>query len=533
MGHKYIFIKDAVFFLLLVVIFAFVPPANSDTITNKEWQFIVKQPKGWVNNRSSLGNDLVLQLFEPKQDAFIEVYAVRGKNPGLKILADGWEKLMKDKKLPYVTRTIAGEDLMIGKVPAILRNYDGKYQGKKIASYVLFCHHQGIAYIVLGVFIPKYEDMVFESVAGFKFTSDKNAKVDLARNIKGPATIKNVRPGSGEGDGARNAKNWQWVYQPKFAYWIKKPLTWKLIKDTAEGAVNVEFRNNEDDAGVLVWAADLKQNIPLEALAVSWERQITAKKPGYLTKRLPQSRINFLNTGVKSATITFREYSGLVDGKKFRTYAGFTMNGNIAYIISGAYPEGDMDKEYIVRQSLLSFKLVKPTDSQLKSAVTGIINANIDSIKTPVAKKAGITGKIINTETNPAVFLPDDREIGRKWEVDAILADNQVKKTPEGRAYKMAYASYVPVSIEPGTNENSVDVKIYLADAEVIGWMVQGKINEKSWQKDLLAIGDGGFYSTENNKKNIWFKKYNVWVNINGQAAEAEKIMKIVDAKIK
>ena len=38
-----------------------------------QWDFWIQKPSGWIDNKSNLGNELVKQIVEPGQNAFVEV----------------------------------------------------------------------------------------------------------------------------------------------------------------------------------------------------------------------------------------------------------------------------------------------------------------------------------------------------------------------------------------------------------------------------------------------------------------------------
>lgn len=153
-------------FLLAFCVLLSVAPGLADAadISNGV-DFWCKWPTAWINRTEDLGNDLVRQYVSPDGNAFIEVYAARGNNPGLKVLADSMERGVLDNGGTYFqNRMKSTTTTLAGNIQGILREYNGLFNGIRLHAFALFAHGNGGNVAVLGVFPENMTDTFWETV---------------------------------------------------------------------------------------------------------------------------------------------------------------------------------------------------------------------------------------------------------------------------------------------------------------------------------------------------------------------------------
>ena len=130
-----------------------------------------------------------------------------------------------------------------------------------------------------------------------------------------------VRPVPACGRDARIYENREQGFQ------IRVPQGWKAVPEQADG----RFR----------FSASARGNSPL----------FTDPQPGPPFPALPVDDDN--------RRMVFREYTGVIEGETFRTYAGYSAKGTRGYVAIAYFPDGDSGLERRARGRLLSFKLVE------------------------------------------------------------------------------------------------------------------------------------------------------------------------------
>ncbi len=144
------------------------------TTMASEVDFWCKWPTSWQDRKDTLGNDLVRQYVSPDGNAFIEVYAARGQNPGVQRLADTLEQaILENGGLYFQNRMKSMDTKAGGTVPAVLREYSGIYNGVLLHAFALYAYGNGGAVTVIGVFpenmTEKYWDTVYQCVVSLRF----------------------------------------------------------------------------------------------------------------------------------------------------------------------------------------------------------------------------------------------------------------------------------------------------------------------------------------------------------------------------
>lgn len=165
------------FFLsIFLVFFTF----SSSVTASDHFDFWIKTPNSWQDKRDGLGNDLVRQLVAPDGNAFIEVYAASGANPGLQAIADGMESGIRQRGGAYLQNRISSRsDSTPAGQAAIAREYTGNHNGVPLKALGLYAYGNGKAIVVIGVFVAameaRYKDLVYRSVLSLSFSPPKTS----------------------------------------------------------------------------------------------------------------------------------------------------------------------------------------------------------------------------------------------------------------------------------------------------------------------------------------------------------------------
>ncbi|WDP86967.1 MAG: hypothetical protein HUN05_19065 [Desulfobacter sp.] len=108
-------------------------------------------PKGWTDNTSARGNDLIKQCIAPRQDAVIELYAAPGQEIPLKQLLDFWTREMTNKGLPF-QNFISEQPGQVSGYPAVTRVYSGHTpNGAFFDSSLVASRYKGVSYVFQGL----------------------------------------------------------------------------------------------------------------------------------------------------------------------------------------------------------------------------------------------------------------------------------------------------------------------------------------------------------------------------------------------
>ncbi len=147
---------------------------HSIAIAYDNYDFWIQTPNGWTQNTQGLSNDLKKQVISPDRNAFIEVYAAEGSNPGLQRIADGMEQGILNRGGIYFQNRISSSNVMADGHPAIFREYNSNYNGNRLHAYALYTYANKGAVVAIGVFVQQfasqYQNPVYQSVTSLRFT---------------------------------------------------------------------------------------------------------------------------------------------------------------------------------------------------------------------------------------------------------------------------------------------------------------------------------------------------------------------------
>lgn len=164
--------KHSAFFLILATIFLFSSAQPGAAYDN--YDFWIQTPTDWTHKTEGLSEDLKKQVISPDRNAFIEIYAAAGNNPGLQILADSMEQAIIQRGGVYFQDRIASRNIMQDNHPAIFREYSSYYNGNKLHAYGLFTYANGGAIVAIGVFAEpfaqQYQKIVHQSINSLRFS---------------------------------------------------------------------------------------------------------------------------------------------------------------------------------------------------------------------------------------------------------------------------------------------------------------------------------------------------------------------------
>lgn len=221
--------------------------------------YLLHAPQGWRDRTDGLSGDLIRQIIEPGQNAFIEVYSGSGSNPGLECLADRWEIKALRTGLPYVTAFEGQSALnLTGGVPALVRRYSGANNNIPISSRVIFTHHRNRVYVVLGVWVKEaagLKDRVNGVLNGFGFRKPSGGGTGGATGVGGitGGTTGGVTSGGSGRSGAPPCSivgKWKWFtgsvaeFLPNGRVKGSSNSTWHC-KDAASRTIIINWSNGK------------------------------------------------------------------------------------------------------------------------------------------------------------------------------------------------------------------------------------------------------------------------------------------------
>ncbi|WP_320172242.1 hypothetical protein [Maridesulfovibrio sp.] len=169
MKNKNVFFATA---LLIVFLAAVAFPLRAGAYDN--YDFWIQTPTGWTTNTQGLSDDLKKQVISPDRNAFVEVYAAKGNNPGLQRIADGMEQGILNRGGVYFQNRISSRNVQADGHPAIFREYSSTYNGSRLHAYGLYTYANGGAVVAIGVyaeqFAGQYRNLVYNSVTSLRFS---------------------------------------------------------------------------------------------------------------------------------------------------------------------------------------------------------------------------------------------------------------------------------------------------------------------------------------------------------------------------
>ncbi|WP_320174404.1 hypothetical protein [Maridesulfovibrio sp.] len=240
--------KRSLIFILLAAFFilCYARPANA----YDDYDFWIQTPTGWTHNTQGLSEDLKKQVISPDRNAFIEVYAASGNNPGLQTIADGMEQGILQRGGAYFQNRIASRNIMQDNHPAIFREYSSYYNGNRLHAYAIFTYANGGAVVAIGVFVEslahQYQNLVYQSINSLRFSPP---------NSTGSNTPYGASPYGGSGNACEKfAGKWKWFTGSQAEFYAdgRMPGTdnhWECI-DPVQGRIRIVWSNGK-------WVDDL------------------------------------------------------------------------------------------------------------------------------------------------------------------------------------------------------------------------------------------------------------------------------------
>ncbi|WP_027723281.1 hypothetical protein [Maridesulfovibrio zosterae] len=201
------------FLFLLTILAGILYPTKSSAYDN--YDFWIQTPTNWNNKTDGLNGGLKKQVMAPDGNAFIEVYAHSGNNPGLQNLADKMEQGIKDRGGIYFQNRITSKNVQADGHPAIFREYSCNYNGNKLRSCALYTYANGGAVVAIGVYVEslaqKYHNLVYRSIGSLRFTPPPTMSANDPYGTMPPAHGNNNNPyASDEGVCDLIVGKWKW-----------------------------------------------------------------------------------------------------------------------------------------------------------------------------------------------------------------------------------------------------------------------------------------------------------------------------------
>ncbi|WP_421903223.1 hypothetical protein [Maridesulfovibrio sp.] len=210
-----------------------------------DYDFWIQTPTGWTHNTQGLSEDLKKQVISPDRNAFIEVYAAAGNNPGLQTIADGMERGILQRGGAYFQNRITSRNVMQDNHPAIFREYSSYYNGNQLHAYAIFTYANGGAVVAIGVFAEalahQYQNLVYQSINSLRFSPPHSA---------GSSSHNGASPYGGSGNACEKlVGKWRWFTGSQAEFYAGGSMpgngnSWECI-DPAHGKVKVVWGNGK------------------------------------------------------------------------------------------------------------------------------------------------------------------------------------------------------------------------------------------------------------------------------------------------
>lgn len=173
-------IKQAFLYFMLTVFFLLSAVHNAAAYGGAD--FWIQTPNEWTENTEGLSEDLKKQVISPDRNAFIEVYAASGNNPGLQAIADGMEQAILSRGGAYFQNRISSRNIMQDNHPAIFREYSSYYNGNRLHAYAIYAYAKGGAVVAIGVYAEalasSYQNLVYECLNSLRFSPPQGMASD-------------------------------------------------------------------------------------------------------------------------------------------------------------------------------------------------------------------------------------------------------------------------------------------------------------------------------------------------------------------
>ncbi|TIH17149.1 hypothetical protein D0S45_08285 [Marinifilum sp. JC120] len=213
-----------------------------------DYDFWIQTPTGWTHNTQGLSEDLKKQVISPDRNAFVEVYAAAGNNPGLQAIADGMERGILQRGGAYFQNRIASRNIMQDNHPAIFREYSSYYNGNRLHAYAIFTYANGGAIVAIGVFAEsfasQYQNLVRQSINSLRFSPPPTAGSSTTYGASGGS------PYGGSGNICEKlVGKWKWFTGSQAEFYADGRMpgngnSWQCI-DPARGKVKIIWSNGK------------------------------------------------------------------------------------------------------------------------------------------------------------------------------------------------------------------------------------------------------------------------------------------------
>ena len=233
------------FFVILTV--AFLLSTTLNTVAYGDADFWIQTPNDWTENTEGLTNDLKKQVVSPDRNAFVEVYAASGNNPGLQTIADGMEKAILSRGGVYFQNRISSRNVMQDNHPAIFREYSSFYNGNKLHAYAIYAYAKGGAVVAIGVFAEdfagKYQNLVYECINSLRFSPPPGMGSD-------PYGGSQANPYANHGNGCEKIiGKWRWFTGSQAEFYAGGRMpgngnSWQCV-DPSRGVVKIIWSNGK------------------------------------------------------------------------------------------------------------------------------------------------------------------------------------------------------------------------------------------------------------------------------------------------
>ncbi|NDV27834.1 hypothetical protein [Desulfovibrio sp. JC010] len=238
--------KRSFIYILLAAIFTLTNAHNSSAYADAD--FWIQTPDNWNETTHGLSSDLKKQVISPDRNAMIEVYAAKGNNPGLQVIADGMEEHGLNNGAAYFRNRISSKNIMQDNHPAIFREYSSNHEGNRLHAYAIFAYGNGGAVMAVGVFAEalshQYQNIVYECIKSLRFSPPPTA------GSSNPYAGSQGNPYGNQGGGCeRLVGKWKWFTGSQAEFYADGRMpgngnSWQCV-DPARGVVKVIWSNGK------------------------------------------------------------------------------------------------------------------------------------------------------------------------------------------------------------------------------------------------------------------------------------------------
>ncbi len=335
-------------------------------------KYRITPPPGW-KDRHQASHDLLRQIVEPDNNAMIEIYYSKGNAPNLLQLADVWEATARKRGLPYLTTRKSSRlgRFLYKNAEAVHRTYSGSNKGVALSSMVSVTQYDGFVLIVVGVYPTghdAYSGPLIKAFQSFK-PGPKSAGTKPCIPFQS-TSIPKACGAADEGSGSRQEQEWHWIFDPVYGFWAKVSRRLAISEQHSPGTTETLacFKEKQSpECRITIWADKVMPHV--QPAFLQQQFQMIEPYVHRLNKVCANSlfrRAKLMKNGVVSLV---HEFAGTMDGKPCRTFTIFAVDPQAGrgYALLGSYHVGDEKGRKEVFETMLRFRLTRPSDSQIKS----------------------------------------------------------------------------------------------------------------------------------------------------------------------